>query len=171
MSKAKSKKEQFMELYEEHSDAIYRHCFFRTYSKEKAQEFTQETFLRAWNYIRDKRDIANMKALLYRIATNLCIDEYRKKREDSLDRLMEDAHMPEPSNRSHEDMQTGVLLAQVKDVMSTMAEETQQLLIMRYIDDMDPKEIAKVLNISPNYVSVKLHRAVQELKGLIINEA
>ena len=68
----------FGEAYDLYADAIYRHCFFRVYSKERAEELTQETFLKLWQYMNDGNEIENIRALAYRIATNLVIDDKRK---------------------------------------------------------------------------------------------
>ncbi len=43
----------------------------------------------------------------------------------------------------------------------------RDVLIMRYVDNLKPKEIAAVLGVSANVISVRLHRAMKELRQLL----
>src|SRR3989344_3747748 len=97
MSVEDEKKKTILDAYEGLGDALYRHCFFRVFNKSRAEELVQETFLRAWQYINEVKDVEHMRAFLYRIANNLIIDNYRKKKEESLDVLLAESHAYEPS--------------------------------------------------------------------------
>ena len=81
--------EQFIKIYDELADSIFRHCYFRIYNYERAKELMQETFTRTWEYVAKGKKIDNLKAFVYRIATNIIIDEARRKKSVSLDDLME----------------------------------------------------------------------------------
>ena len=76
--------EAFTKAYDELSDAIFRHCWFRIGDRERAKDLMQETFTKSWQYISRGEKVDNLKAFLYRVANNLIIDEYRKKKELSL---------------------------------------------------------------------------------------
>ncbi len=154
----------YLEAYDAYADAIYRHCFFRVFSKERAEELMQETFMKTWEYLEEGHDVENLRAFLYRVANNLIIDYVRKKKEMSLEQMAEENPSFEPSDSGHEDMERNVLMGEVREAMDALPEEARQLLVMRYIDDLDPKDIAKLLKITPNHVSVKLNRAMQQLK-------
>ena len=86
--------EQFTKAYDELSDAIFRHCWFRIGDRERAKDLMQETFTKSWQYISRGEKVDNLKAFLYRVANNLIIDEYRKKKELSLDNLMVEGFEP-----------------------------------------------------------------------------
>ena len=58
-------------------DKIYRYCFFRLKDRELSEDVTQEAFLRCLHQTDGRLPIR----LLYRIARNLCIDEYRRTKE------------------------------------------------------------------------------------------
>ncbi|MFC1612657.1 RNA polymerase sigma factor, partial [Patescibacteria group bacterium] len=76
--------EQFIAIYDELAEDIFRHLYFRVYDYERTKELTQEVFTRTWIYVSKGRKIENLKALAYRIATNIAIDESRKKKAVSL---------------------------------------------------------------------------------------
>lgn len=164
---ARDLKNTFIEAYDLYGDAIYRHCFFRVFSKARAEDITQETFMKMWVYISEGNQVENIRALLYKIATNLIIDESRKKKEEHLDALLENNQITEPSYAGHKDIETQAIVSGVMEHMKDLPDDERQLLIMRYVDDLDPKEIAEVLGITANNVSVKLHRAVKLLKEFI----
>jgi RNA polymerase sigma-70 factor (ECF subfamily) len=155
---------QYLEVYEANAEAIYRHCFFRVFSKQLAEELMQEAFMKTWEYLQDGHEVENLRAFLYKVANNLIIDYARKKKEQSLERVMEEHPGFEPSDSDEKDMERALLLKEVREAIERLPEEQRQLLIMRYIDDLDPKDIAHVLDITPNHVSVKLNRAMQQLK-------
>ena len=181
-------KNRFLEAYDLYADAIYRHCFFRVYSRGRAEELTQETFMRVWQYINSPstgrgpsggKEIRNMRAFLYQIATNLIIDDSRKKKarkaqwasgqygEASLDAIMENPLFPEPSSEDHTSIEQMVLTKEVLAAIENLPEDYREVLIMRYVDDLTPKEIGEILGISANNVSVKINRALKALKALI----
>jgi RNA polymerase sigma-70 factor (ECF subfamily) len=159
-------KEMFLKAYDAHGEAIYRHCFFRVFSKERAEELTQETFMRTWEYLAKGEKIReDIRPLLYRIATNLIIDDSRKRKESSLDVLLEASDAHEPSYDGERSMEKQMLWKQLLEEVKTLQEDEREVLVMRYVDDLDPKEIAKILHISANHVSVKINRAVKSLSS------
>jgi DNA-directed RNA polymerase specialized sigma24 family protein len=98
-------KEKFQHAYDEYAQAIFRHCHYRVFDRERGKDLMQEVFLRAWEYMARGEEVHNMRAFLYRIANNLIVDESRKKREASLDYLQSAASIrvasdPLPSTRA-----------------------------------------------------------------------
>lgn len=156
--------QQFLSSYDSYSQAIYRHCFFRVYSKTRAEELVQETFMRVWQYLSQGKNVENIRAFLYRVANNLIIDESRKKKEESLEVLMEKSPASEPSHEGHKTMEKKVLFNEVVESMDDLPSDYKEILTLRYIDDLDPKDIAQILKTNANNVSVKINRAVKALK-------
>lgn len=85
---------KLLTAYDAHADAIFRHCYFKTGERELAQDMTQDVFLKAWSYMQRQDPILNMRAFLYRLADNLVIDWYRKRKSQSLDALMDGGFEP-----------------------------------------------------------------------------
>ncbi|MBX9765248.1 RNA polymerase sigma factor, partial [Patescibacteria group bacterium] len=82
--------EEFLAAYNTHSDALFRHAFFRLSDRERALDLTQDTFIKAWDYVRGGGDVRSPKSFLFRILNNLIIDEYRRSKSESLDKKLED---------------------------------------------------------------------------------
>lgn len=155
---------KFLESYELYADAIFRHCLFKGATREQAKDFTQETFMKVWNYLKEGKEVQNMKAFLYRVAGNLIIDESRKKKAESLDKMMEESPNYEPSDDNQKTLEELALKKQVLETIEKLEPEDREILTYRFIDDLEPKEIAEILHISANYVSVKITRAAKELE-------
>jgi RNA polymerase sigma-70 factor (ECF subfamily) len=120
--------------------------------------------MRVWQYLMQGKKVENLRAFLYRVANNLIIDESRKKKEESLEILMEKSPAYEPSYEGHKSIEKKILYNEVVDGMSDLPPDYKEILVLRYIDDLDPKEIAQILETNANNVSVKINRAVKALK-------
>lgn len=151
-----------MKAYEDLADPVFRHCYFRLSDREKAKDLAQETFKRLWDYLKKTENIDNMKALVYRIANNLIIDTYRKKKEESLDSLEEEG-FDAPSD-DHEAILNSVMGRELMSMLDQLNETYRDVIVMRYIDDLPVHEIAVILGISENAVSVRIHRGLALLR-------
>lgn len=158
----RQKTDAFLKTYDELADALFRHCLFRVYDRERARELMQECFTRTWEQITKGKEILNMKAFLYRVANNLVIDESRKKKELSLEVLMEGGY--EPGDLGHISIETTADAKAAISVMRTMDEKVCEAIIMRYIDGLGPKDIAAITGESENVISVRLHRGLRKVE-------
>lgn len=160
--------EEFLEVFNEHSDALFRHAQFRLSDRERALDLTQDTFMRAWDFVRGGGDVRAPKAFLFRIMNNLIIDEYRRSKADSLDEKLEanpafEAQFAEDDQLESE-LDQELLIEKVRGAIDTLAEEYRTAVTLRYVDGFSPKEIARMLGSTENVVSVRIHRAIQKLK-------
>ena len=68
---------------EEQYDKIYRYCYFKVHRQEVAEDITQETFLRFYEYYGHYGNDWTLQ-YLYKIAHNLCVDEFRKQSHEAI---------------------------------------------------------------------------------------
>jgi RNA polymerase sigma-70 factor, ECF subfamily len=59
--------------------SIYHYILRLVGDRERADDLTQETFLRVHRRLADLKDTAALEAWLYRIATNVCYDQFRER--------------------------------------------------------------------------------------------
>ncbi len=154
---------QFLEAYDKYADAIFRHCYFRLMDRERARDLMQDVFLRTWDYLQKGATIENIRAFLYRVANNLVIDSVRKKSAVSLDFLQEQGFDPAKEEKAGA---TGEV-SEVLRYVSLIEPQYRDVLLMRYVDDMGPKEIAEILEESENAVSVRLNRGIKKLREYV----
>ncbi len=161
-------KKEFLKVYDENSDALFRQCFFKVHDRELAKDILQETFVRTWDYIYKGKTILNMRAFLYRTLNNLVIDEYRKKKAISLDYLDEEGFNPEaPEGISANDRFEGVRAMKLLDDLPSPYKEA---VYMRFVSGLELWEISEITGESENTVSVHVHRGLKKLKEIFHNE-
>lgn len=147
-----------MEL-EEQYDKIYRYCYFKTHSRETAEDITQEAFLRFLES-RSYTDRGSALQYLYTIARNLCTDEYRRAKPCPLD---------EESLGSYSDAEM-LVRSSLKDALDKMYEEDRELLLLRYVNELPVKVIAGLYGISRFALHRRLSKAVKDLKDKLGEE-
>ncbi len=163
--KSRKKEEEFLKVYDENADGIFRHCYFRMNDRERARELMQEAFLKTWIYISKGGEIENLKAFLYKVANNLVIDEFKKRKELKLEEMAmrKISDGSDLRERSHTNIETEEAIK----IINGLGTKYQKIVIMKYIDDLSIKEIADILGKTENNISVRLHRALNQLKKIM----
>lgn len=157
-----SPEQQFLAMYDAHADAIFRHCYFRVYDRERAKELTQEAFTRTWQYLALGHEIQNVRAFVYKTLQHLIIDLSRKRKEQSLDAMMDKGSDPHHTPNMGAQVDASIVTAKLEQI----EEPYRTALYMRYIDDLNPREIAQVTGEDVNVISVRIHRATKKLQEL-----
>lgn len=155
----------FAETYDLFAPKIYRHALYRTSSKEVAEDIMSQTFLKGWEFIsKNPREVTYLKAFIYRIANNLIIDFYRSKARKPVS-LTDEMEQVLPDDIVIEE-ETDLVLRRdrMHEALCLLKEETRELLIMRFIDELSMDEIAELKGKNKNALYVAIHRAVKELK-------
>lgn len=163
--KSNAIEKEFVKAYDQFADAIFRHCLFRVSDREKAKDIAQGSFVRLWAYMSQGKEIDNMRALLYRIANNLIIDEYRKKKDESLDRMRDEEGF-DIGTESMRDIETRDEHAQALALLDCLPDKYREALVMRHVDGLSVKDIAHLMHESENVISVRIHRAIEKLQKM-----
>ncbi len=150
-----------MGSFSEYGDAIFRFCLLKVSSVELAEDMTQEVFARYWQYLREGKEMTNTRSFLYTIASNMAKDWYKKKKAESLDRRMEAGQIPLDTDP---DSETLASYREVLDIIADMEPTDKEVLILRHVEGLDPKDIAEILKETANTISVRLNRAMKRLQ-------
>ena len=156
---------QFLSAYDAYNDAIFRFCLLKVSNREIAQDIAQEVFMRYWQTLRKGEKLKNERAYLYTVARHLVIDWYRKKKETSLDAIMETG--VDFAGQEQSSITDHVEATEVLAVIQQLEEGDREVLLLRYVEGFTPKEIAAQLGESANVVSVRIHRALKKVQELI----
>lgn len=125
----------------EHYEKIYTFCYFRVKNKQVAEDLTQETFLKYFenDYIEKGKKLA----FLYTIARNLCIDYYRKNKYTQNTEDIDD--LKDILVSKSVDIET---VLTVKSAVETLTIEEQEIVLLRFTNELAIGEIANYLKIS-----------------------
>lgn len=172
--RAKKDPEAFGEIYDAYVDPIYRFIYFKVSSAEQAEDLTSETFLKAWQYLKEKRDVPHLQALLYSVARTVVIDYYRaaaaERGDVPLDETQASALTDDTSEKLLRDVETKFDTTQVIEKLRRLKDEYREVIVMKYLDELNTREIASVLGKSSANVRVLLHRATKALQDVISHD-
>ncbi len=168
-------KEAFIKAYDLYVDQIFRFVYFKVGNKEEADDLTSIVFLKTWNYIQDSsvEDFKTLKFLIYKIARTSIIDYYRKT--SNLNKVAFVNKEGEPIDIKDEKQNIarqaeinsdfGIIEQKLKE----LKDEYREVIVLRFIDELNIKEIAVILDKPKNNVRVLVHRALKALRELTDN--
>lgn len=164
MDNYQKKQKKFSKIYNQYINKIYRFVFIKVNSQEIAEDLCSETFLRGWEAFKERENIENPPAFLYRIARNLVTDHYREKGKAQVVSA-EYNQIIDPRVNLEKEALLSSDLETVKSALTNLKENYQEIIIWHYLDDISVPEIAKMIKKSDQAVRVTLHRALKSLKN------
>jgi len=161
-------KDAFGELYEHYTERIFNYVYYRTGNVHDAEDLTARVFQRAMNHIHSYTDRGvPFSAWLYRIAHNLVANWHRdrsRKQEIPLDDLpILPAKGDHPETTLVRTEQQDALLRLIRRLPS----ERQNLLILKFVENMSNAEIGQVMGRSEGAVKSLYHRTLLSLRDEI----
>lgn len=150
----------FADLVREHQSMVFSICFNSTRNRAVAEEMAQEVFLHLFRNLGQIESPAHLSHWLRRVAGHRVIDQSRRAKYRPKIGL-DDA--PEPSVRPSE---TDPLFRNRLDrLIDELPGRSKAILTLRYQEDLEPAEIAGVLEIPVGTVKSNLHRSLALLRG------
>ena len=155
----------FGQLYDKYLPAIYRFVFIKIGRKQDAEDISQQVFIKAWQNIGGYEFQGTpFSSWVYRIASNAVIDYYRTYKGDvNIDTVPED-HFSEMSDVA-ERIDSAINMKHLRVALMKLEPDQQNVLIMKFVDDLSNKEIAEALEKTEGAVRVIQHRALKQLKN------
>ena len=155
------------ELIEIYYTEIFRYCCWHTYSREQAEDATQETFLKFIRYIDAYKHQGMLRAFLYRIAKNTCVDLSRKKDEQMFHDINEMI-----SESSYEEIGFYEIESNEKfqKIINVLPINQRELIILRYSQELTLKEISEVTGEKLRTVQSGIRSALKKIEKEIRKE-
>ena len=136
---------------EEQYDKIYHYCYYRLRDRERAEDVTQETFLR-WFASDTCRDKNQLLRYLYTVARNLCIDEYRRPVTQPL---------PEDLPEQERDPLASLVL---RAELDKLAPEDRELVLLRYVNEVPMAVLGQLYGLSRFALRRRLNGILKTLR-------
>src|SRR6185295_15729374 len=147
----------FSELVERHLPALYTFLTRMVGSREEAEDIAQNTFLKAWKYLRRYKKGANFKTWLFAIARNSAIDHLRKKKmlyfgsfsknesDDEFEHSLKDMEpLQDISFDAH------LKVEALEDALQQLSPLYREIILLHYREGLTLEESSKVLGIPLN---------------------
>lgn len=151
-------------LYDAYQPRIYRFIYVKVGNREEAEDLTHQVFVSAWTNVGRYRDRGfPFSSWLYRIARNEVIDYYRTRKPDIILTEEEEGALPDGKDQDLA-LEGQFAIEQVTAAIRMLKQEYQDVILMRFVDELTIREVAKVVQKSEGAVKLMQHRAVKALK-------
>jgi RNA polymerase sigma-70 factor (ECF subfamily) len=162
----------FQQLAERLEPRIFRMIYYRTRSREDAEDICQEVLLTAFRNIKKLKQPERFEGWLFRIAVNRVKDYHRRQKFRSLFSVLHDSDSEdkeEPAAERNTDTMDAIVRKEfwqnVQAMLSRLSKMEKEVFVLRFLDDLGIKEIAHALNKSESTVKTHLYRALGKFKN------
>ncbi len=156
-----------------HIDALYRSALYLAKNESTADDLVQETYLKAFKFLKDDNEISNEKAWLFKILMNTFINKYRKEKRgpslvdfDSVEAfhqsIQEEASTP--SIIEDEFALDKLLDDDIKNALEAIPDDFRMVILLSTVEGFSYKEISKIINCPVGTVMSRIYRGRKMLK-------
>jgi len=164
-----ARQREFEEVALKHTDALLRTALRMTKNESDADDLVQETMLKAYRFFDRFERGSNIKAWLFKIMTNIFINDYRRKSRKPTGVSYDDIddnflyHQLEGSQGKvtdpEESLFTKLLDTDVRAAIDELPEDFRIVVVLAFLEQFSYEEIAEIANIQLGTVKSRLHRA------------
>lgn len=144
------------EIYEIFFEKVFKTTFYILKNEELAKDATHDTFIKVFKNLGKINKPSSLNAWITTIATRTAIDIYNKNKRQS-------AYMFEEENYVLNSDDSNYQKDELENYLANLPPEHKQVLILKYMDDLTEKEIAKLLSIKLGTVKSRIFRAKQKI--------
>ncbi len=144
-----------------HQSLVFSIAYHLLHNPSQAEDVAQDVFLRLYRDYGKIQNSAHLTYWLRRTTTHRCLDILRKlerRRHIPLNEM--EADFPNPVSG-----QDPIRERTLRRLVSKLPETARVVVVLRYQEDLDPREIAQMLDLSVNTVKSRLQRALIQLRG------
>jgi RNA polymerase sigma-70 factor (ECF subfamily) len=153
-----------------HLDALYRAAFSMTRNAGDADDLVQDTYVRAFQFFDQFQGGTNARAWLFRIMTNLYINQYRRRKREpervSYDELedfflynrLSDARESGAGSAPESEVLRSVQVEAIKEAIDRLPEEYRATVVLADLNEFSYQEVSDILQIPIGTVRSRLSR-------------
>lgn len=148
------------ELYDQNIDTLYRFAYFKLNGHEQeSMDIIHDAFYKVGVELKSGKKIDNLKWYLYRCICNLINDYFRKNKPVSLETTIEETWDIALEESRVEDIADAKLeVEKIYRILAGLNSDDKDMFLLRYVEEMNPKEIAQIYEKDINTITVRLHR-------------
>ncbi|EOR27205.1 RNA polymerase sigma factor [Cytobacillus oceanisediminis] len=144
------------EIYELFFEKVYKTTFYILKNEELAKDATHDTFIKVLKNLGKINNHSKLSAWITTIATRTAIDIYNKNKRQSAQLFEEENYVLNTYEFNYEK-------DEIEYYLANLPPEQKQVLILKYMDDLSEREIAKLLSIKLGTVKSRIYRAKQKM--------
>lgn len=153
---------EFTRFYEEHKKTIFNYLLYRTgFDRDIAEDLTSEIFLKAYRAFDSYDRKRSFKTWIFAIAHNHLVNYYAAKKHVL---PLEEAVEVVKEVPATETLDEKMLVSKILHLVSKLPAAQQELVTLRYINDLSHEEIARIVGKEEGAVRTALSRAIATLR-------
>ena len=161
--------QKYSVLVNHYKNLVYTLALRMVKNKEEAEEVSQDTFIKAYKSLHKFKGESKFSTWIYSIAYNTCLDRLKKtKRQQKTVAINEfTEYQIKDLDNALDSMEQEEKKLAIKNCMHLLPSEDSFLLTLYYFEDLSLDEIAKIVNLKPNNIKVKLFRSRKKLASIL----
>ncbi|RIX46022.1 RNA polymerase sigma factor SigW [Paenibacillus nanensis] len=168
----KGDQQAFAELVDLYQDKLYHMAYRMLSNRQEAEDVVQDTFLRVYKNLDRFDETLKFSTWIYRIATNLCIDRLRKRKQTySLDAESQDyegldgySMIPSDDRTPESELILSDTQRIIHQAMETLPPKYKSVMMLRYIQDLSLQEVGDILGMPVTTIKTRVHRGREFLR-------
>lgn len=154
----------FEELFHQHQGRIYALCLRMTADPARAEELTQEAFVRAWQKLDRFRGASAFGTWMHRLAANLVLSDLRSRGRWAKREVEADPESPELARASPAPRDGAGRRIDLERAIATLPAQARTVFVLHDVEGYRHREIAEIAGIAEGTSKAHLHRARQLLR-------
>ncbi len=165
----------FEQLVARHRDKVYARAYSMMRNEEEAIDLSQEAWVKGWQRLGQFHGESSFGTWMTRVVINLCLDQIRRQkrqRAESLETINEEQggverQMPVVTVNPTAGLERGELRQRIDRALGQLSYEHRTVLVLHEFEELEYKEIAKVMDCSIGTVMSRLFYARRKLAALL----
>ena len=164
----------FNEVVARYKTKVYNYIYRMTGSSDDAEDLTQEVFIRMYTSIESFRGQSSLNSWLFRIASNLCIDRFRRAKNRTAAFSLDDPigegdgdtthEVPDRTYEPQRLLENGEMAEQIQRALAQLPEKLRATILLHDIEGLPYEEIAQVVGCPLGTVKSRLFNARMQLR-------
>lgn len=168
--------EAFEFLIHEYQKKVFNIAYRMIGNYDDASELAQEVFIKAYKSIRNFKGDSSFSTWIYKVTTNVCLDEIRKRKNKKVISLDEEIEYKDGEvKRQIKDerpspekiLENKQVRKAVEDSINELADDFKTVIVLRDVQGFSYEEISKMIDCPQGTVKSRINRARQSLKQIL----
>jgi RNA polymerase sigma factor (sigma-70 family) len=156
------RQDYFSLLYRKYADKVYRKCITLLKDQGKAEDATQDIFVKIMMSLANFNERAQFSTWVYSITYNYCIDIIRKEKKTKNLFVDDIERAPDVADEISDEFLLSMEVKRLKFVLDCLPTDDHAILLMKYQDDMSIREISDSLDKTESAIKMKIKRAKEK---------
>lgn len=155
-------------FYNENFERIYKFFYYKTLSREIAEDLTSETFITFVKIIKDQKEIQNLRFFLFGIAKNIFLKYLKDKYRAGIPFSEFERDFGNYAEKFVTSIENSTTLEErALPFINKLPPKQMQIMHLRFIEKLNLKQICEKLGKDMNYVKTTQKRGIANLKKLV----